>query len=728
MSKGHASTTKQQAGKSSQIINAAPGISPRYELHPYTLEYDGSHIGSVNVDNRHKGRTNPQNNFKTHNAPSLGRCSSPTQVDDRLQGTLPAWTQQAHPIQVNGNTKPTNVDVPLQVKPHFTSNIHTNSPQPAQPAPIKIKEEHLGKTPELEFTRQTDRIKRIWPDVTEEARKQFPEFAHLYDTIKASSTPNFRGVRIPLESDLNILNWRTCLEEYHDKILCEYLEFGWPIGYHANSPPATTERNHPSANAHQQHVDRFIKTELACNAILGPFSSEPFTPWTRISPIMTRPKKGSDDRRIIIDLSFPRGLAVNDGIAIENHFGADISYSLPSIADFADRLVDQGQGAWLWKSDLTRAYRQFRVDPMDCPFLGMRVGSSIYLDLCPPFGCRSSAAICQRVATALVYVMSNRGHFMTAYLDDFGGCHRDKTSADQAFKEFKKLTSDLGLALAENKSVPPTTAMEWLGYDVNSVTMSITIPPVKLQAVLDECTNWLTRTRASKTMIQTLVGRLIYISNCVRPGRKFIARILMTLRAMADREWTTIGQEFKADVKWFLEYAKEANGVFLLPVNVTQFNVFCDSSLHGGGGHDHTSYFTWKYTNAHKSKYTDIHHLEAINVLVAYKTLVPNTINRPGSVCIWTDNMASSLALETGRTKDAVLAACAREIWLHAAHLNHSITIKHISGTKIPLADALSRSSHDSKMAQSAKSSITRLGLREKAPVLNGYKFFSPLL
>lgn len=202
----------------------------------------------------------------------------------------------------------------------------------------------------------------------------------------------------------------------------------------------------------------------------------------------------------------------------------------------------------------------------------------------------------------------------------------------------------------------------------------------------------------------------------------------MTLRAMGQRDWTTIGSEFKADVRWFLEYAREANGMFLMPVETREANIFCDSSLYGAGGHDDNKYYTWVYTVGHRTTYKDIHHLEAINVVVAYKTLAPTISTRPVTVCIWTDNMASSLALETGRTRDTVLAACAREIWLLAARYNQSVTIRHISGSKIPLADALSRASFDNRLDKEAQKYVTRLGLRQTAPVLDQYKFFSSFI
>lgn len=100
------------------------------------------------------------------------------------------------------------------------------------------------------------------------------------------------------------------------------------------------------------------------------------------------------DRRIIIDLSYPIGSAVNNGIDITSILGKD--YVLPSISDLTSRLIQLGGDAWMWKANLSRAYRQLRVDPLDCPWLGLQVNNKYYLNLCPSFGCSSSSAAYQK--------------------------------------------------------------------------------------------------------------------------------------------------------------------------------------------------------------------------------------------------------------------------------------------------------------------------------------------
>lgn len=191
--------------------------------------------------------------------------------------------------------------------------------------------------------------------------------------------------------------------------MCAYLRYGWPVGFNGHAPPESVYHNHPSGVQFDAQVKDFIHTKLNHSAIIGPFQDDPFTPATRRSPIMSRPKKDSAKRRIIIDLTFPEGKGVNSGIDIHSVLGRDISYSLPSVWDLTEHIKTLGPQSWIWIADLQRAYRQLRVDPIDTPLLGLQVDGGVYLDLCPSFGCRSSSAACQRTSNAVVYIMRRAG-------------------------------------------------------------------------------------------------------------------------------------------------------------------------------------------------------------------------------------------------------------------------------------------------------------------------------
>lgn len=256
--------------------------------------------------------------------------------------------------------------------------------------------------------------------------------------------------------------------------------------------------------------------------------------------------------------------------------------------------------------------------------------------------------------------MAKTGCHILAYLDDYASCALSKSKAEEDYNSFIQKADELGLKLAFDKCQPPSTSIEWLGFLVDSSEMSVRIPETKLKEVLQECQKWLDRSRINKHHLQSLVGKLIYVSSCIEHGRRFTGRLLGLLRGMEGRTWTSLSAEAKLDLRWFCQYASSGNGRALI-MQDTDFFIECDACLNGGGGNSATHYYKWRFDQQHMNRFKNIHSLEAVNLLVAYVTLAPLSYHKRLTVILLTDNIASSFALSTGKTKDTILGLCARQ-------------------------------------------------------------------
>ena len=145
------------------------------------------------------------------------------------------------------------------------------------------------------------------------AWQEVPGILQAHRMIRDSGLPNFLGLRIPVTTNLKISSWRAHLCDYFDKQLCDLIEFGFPLDFDRSRHLESTLVNHASARNFSDHIDKYLQEELEFEAILGPFDHPPIQ--MHISPFMTREKSRSDSRRAIIDLSFPKGSSVNDGVA-----------------------------------------------------------------------------------------------------------------------------------------------------------------------------------------------------------------------------------------------------------------------------------------------------------------------------------------------------------------------------------------------------------------------------
>lgn len=59
--------------------------------------------------------------------------------------------------------------------------------------------------------------------------------------------------------------------------------------------------------------------------------------------------------------------------------------------------------------DISRAYKNFKSDPLDWPLLCLAWRDKYYCDVTMPFGSRASSYHMQTVANAIVCVLADRG-------------------------------------------------------------------------------------------------------------------------------------------------------------------------------------------------------------------------------------------------------------------------------------------------------------------------------
>lgn len=541
---------------------------------------------------------------------------------------------------------------------------------------------------------------------------------NIYTAVKNTGLPNYAKAKIVLPSSINHKQWEILLGDYHDKIILEYLKYGWPIGYESDSIPTPTYKNHASATRFPAHVRSFIEKEIQERAMLGPFSNPPFAPWCQISPLMTRPKKDTEERRIIVDLSYPEGASINDGITKNQLEGQVMEYNLPTLSTLTQAIKNLGPKVYMWKADLRRAYRQMRCCPLSYPFLGIQLDNVFYLDICPSFGCRLSGGAQMRISAGIGHIFTKMtGSPILFYVDDFISWSTNYDKAMSDFKTFHSICEQLGMELAKEKSISPTFVIDWLGFNVNSNAMTVEIPKNKLNDIIVECQDWATRPSATRKQIQSLAGKLAHICQVIQHGRKFMARILSTLSKAPPHGQYNIDDQFRADVKWFIHCAMGANCLRLMSPQLPTVEIECDSSLQGAGAFSSTLklYYTLTYNPIHAQPF-HISQLEAMNVVNALKTMIPANAP-PLRIRVKTDNSPTMFSINTGKTKDAILASCAREVALFSAKYQHEIELYHAPGVSLVLSDALSRMNMNNNYKIIAQHFVKELNLSRVEPL-----------
>jgi hypothetical protein len=74
-------------------------------------------------------------------------------------------------------------------------------------------------------------------------------------------------------NNINVEFFRTHLKNYNDKIICELLEFGAPIGFEGKLDKCESRvLNHKGASDFSNDILNYLKKEASYGAIIGPFS------------------------------------------------------------------------------------------------------------------------------------------------------------------------------------------------------------------------------------------------------------------------------------------------------------------------------------------------------------------------------------------------------------------------------------------------------------------------
>lgn len=555
--------------------------------------------------------------------------------------------------------------------------------------------------------------RRHWPQAITGVLPQ--KVVDTYERVKQHGVPNCLGARVIVESSLNLEAWEYYLTKIvENKTLLDFIKFGFDLGYLGPVTDTSELDNHSSATNFPTHICKYINTELKWGSLIGPLGKIPFT-WTHVSPMMTRPKSEEDKRRIILDLSYPKDRSVNAFIKKKTALGLTFSHVLPSVDNLTKDIRSYGKGCYLSCIDVKRAYKNFISCPLSWPLLACTWEGSYYLDTSMPFGARVSSTHMQNVADHLTQIVQKEGHKSYMYLDDWIQVSETKQGSQAAYDRARSLLEELGLPEATEKTQPPTTQLKWLGIDIDTEKMEISIPSAKTNEILELVQQARERKSITVKRLQSLLGKLQHISKCVAPGRLFVNRLLEKLRSSTGQH-VRLDHEARKDLDWYISFLKEWNGISIISTGVIVMEIVADACPEGIGASDYDRAYAAAVPASVKGRH--ISAIESINVLIAAKTFI-NETHSGGVIRIRCDNSAAVEVYRTGKGRDPSLLATAREIWRIQAELSVKILFVHTPGKEMELADKLSRSVLSQKHKNNADEIISVYSLKMCDPDLS---------
>ena len=426
------------------------------------------------------------------------------------------------------------------------------------------------------------------------------------------------------------------------------------------------------------------------------------------------PKKNSDKLRPITDCSRPFGHSLNDHISY-----GKMRYKT---VDFASKFIKKG--VFFASVDIRAAYRSVCIRPEHRCLQGLKwqFGKldkskyEYYVDNFLCFGCSSSPGIFQRLSGAVTRMMKRMGYtcVYVEYLDDFliiGDTYEQCRIGQHALI---KLLIRLGFYISWDKLVSPCQNITFLGLNLDSITMSISLPNDKIVKLQDTLRQFVSLKRVKKRDLQSLAGSLAFASTVIKAGRTFSRRVIDLVNSVKyGHYFIRLNDCFRLDCQFWLSFMNNPlfNGTAKIldndPIDISILQT--DSSFYGYGVFYNGEWLAgawdedpphvpsgidlknnWEPFKCPDAIRSNINILELIPVLIAARRFGHLWQNK--RVFVYTDNSSvlSYINRATCKTSKHAMTYL-RELFMISALFNFHLTARHLKGERNTIADCLSR-------------------------------------
>ena len=368
------------------------------------------------------------------------------------------------------------------------------------------------------------------------------------------------------KTPIKVERLRHFLKSFPNKIDAHILLDGFTNGFKVNymgPRQAVNCSNLISAKQHESELEEKITKEIQAGRIAGPFKNKPFSN-LRLSPIglvAKKPPPGSKIHgwRMIQHLSYPLGSSINSFIDPQL---ATVQYT--SFDKVLGTISKLGKGAEMARMDIVSAFRLLILHPDEFVLFGFRFQDNFYFQKALPMGCSAACALFEKFSCFLEWLVRFQSHkeSIEHYLDDFllAGEARSGECL-HLMNNFRTICSDIGVPLAEEKTLGPSCIMTFLGLEIDTLEMVIRIPQDKLTEVKGKLELTIKKRKITLRDLQSLVGSLNFCAKAIPSVRAFNRRFCDAMCGIQrSNHFIRVTLGMKEDIKTWLTFLENFNG------------------------------------------------------------------------------------------------------------------------------------------------------------------------
>ena len=394
-----------------------------------------------------------------------------------------------------------------------------------------------------------------------------------------------------------------------------------------------------------------------------------------ISNVFLRPKPNGD-YRLILDLT-----ELNKSITYEH-------FKMTSLQTAVDMMRPN---CWMGSVDLKDAYYSVAVGYPFRKLLRFCSGGQLYEFVGMPNGLASAPRVFTKLLAPVFAQMGQEGVECFPYIDDSFVIADDSQTCEDSLRKLSGKLDSLGLVVHQEKSVlKPTQCLTFLGFELNSLDMTVNLKLDKRQKFTRAALDLLDKESPTVREVAGLIGLMVAYTPAVEYGGAHIKWLEWDKnQALAQRAGDfdgrmRISERAQRDILWWLENLGVARKIRL---GSPQVEICTDASHEGWGAHRGQKETGGRWLPQEREEHINVLELKAI--LFGLKSLCPEEDQH---VKVFTDNTtALAYVKHMGGVRSQQCNDVAKQIWSWAEAQKVWITVAHIPGVFNTVADFRSR-------------------------------------
>ena len=150
------------------------------------------------------------------------------------------------------------------------------------------------------------------------------------------------------------------------------------------------------------------------------------------------------------------------------------------------------------------------------------------------------------------------------HLDDFFTVHRYAVVCGQSMNTLKQVCQEIQMPIASEKSEGPSTVVEFLGLTIDTNYMVIWILHDKLHDIARIISKMVKQRKATSWELQSLVGKLNFVTKAVPAGKCFIKRIYQAQAGIPHYRHVDVRSPVLSDLRMWKVFLNKFRGWLLI--------------------------------------------------------------------------------------------------------------------------------------------------------------------